>query len=77
MTVKEIREKTGLTRAAFARKYGIPYRTIECWEHGNYLPSDYAVNLLKIAVENENRGLLSHEKTEKLIEIRRILDEIL
>ena len=33
-TVKEIRAKTGLSQAAFAKRFGIPKRTIENWEGG-------------------------------------------
>lgn len=32
MDIVQLRERTGLTKAAFAARYGIPYRTIQNWE---------------------------------------------
>ena len=33
--IREIREKTGMSRAEFSRAYGIPVRTLEDWEAEN------------------------------------------
>lgn len=32
ITIKEIRERSGLSRAAFAQRYCIPYRSLQNWE---------------------------------------------
>lgn len=32
MTIKEIRQLTGLSQEAFARKYNIPFQTYRTWE---------------------------------------------
>lgn len=50
MNVKEMRELLGLSQAAFAKKYGIPKRSIENWESGERKPAKYLINLLERAV---------------------------
>lgn len=49
--VKAIRKSTGLSQAAFSKKFGIPLRTIESWETGDRQEPDYTVNLLEHAVK--------------------------
>ena len=59
MTIREIRDLTGLTQAAFAQKYGIPVRTVENWEMkgGSHRePPDYLVVLLERAVREDFEG---------------------
>lgn len=60
MTIKEIRALTGLTQAAFAKKYGIPKRTYESWEMQDRKPPEYVLDLLEKAVridlENEDES---------------------
>lgn len=51
MTIREIREKTGLSQARFGERYGIPTRTIENWETGARVPPQYVVELLRRVVE--------------------------
>lgn len=53
MTVKELREITGLTQAQFSEKYGIPKRSIENWEGGQRVPPPYIINLLQIVIRAE------------------------
>ena len=53
MTIREIREKTGLSQAKFGERYGIPTRTIEEWEGGRRTPPPYVVTLLRRAVEED------------------------
>lgn len=45
MNVKEIREKTGLSQSNFAKKYGIPVRTLQGWEAGRKAP-DYILEMI-------------------------------
>ena len=55
MTVKELRTLTGLSQAAFGKKYHIPKRSIENWEGGQRSPSETILYLLERAVmEDEN-----------------------
>ena len=50
MTIKELRNFTGLSQQAFSDKYKIPKRTIENWEGGKRNPPDYVVTLLERVV---------------------------
>lgn len=50
MTITEIREMSGLSRAAFSRQYKIPVRTLEDWESGKRTPPEYVLELLARAV---------------------------
>ena len=51
--IKEIRKKTGLSRAAFSKNYGIPIRTIEYWEWGKHTCPSYVVELLDRVVSED------------------------
>lgn len=75
MTTQEITRKlrwtTGLSQRKFAKKYGIPCRTIENWEEGKNEPPEYVLNLLtrvvladnmvKLMEEDENQTLRAHD----------------
>lgn len=54
--IKELRRLTGKTRAAFARQYGIPQRTVENWEGEVNDPPAYVVDLLARAVVTDLTG---------------------
>lgn len=51
--VRELREGLGLSRADFARRYGIPYRTVEDWEAGRRTPAPWALALLERVIQAE------------------------
>lgn len=53
MEIKDIREMAKLKRAEFARKYGIPYRTVQDWENGNGNAPQYVKDLLERAVRED------------------------
>lgn len=56
MTIKELRQMTGLTQAAFAEKYHIPRRTIENWESSGPAhrdPPGYVLELLEYKIKKE------------------------
>lgn len=53
MEVKEMREMLGLSQAKFAKKYGIPKRSIENWESGNRVPPKYLLDLLERVVKED------------------------
>lgn len=56
--IEEIRHSTGLSRAAFSRKYNIPVRTIEGWEYGNRQPPEWLPGILEKAIKyDEEQGL--------------------
>lgn len=51
MTFKELLEAYGLTMAELNRRYDIPRRTMEDWKAGKRNPPDWALTLLKIALD--------------------------
>ena len=59
MTLKELRELSGMTRVQFADYFDIPYRTIQDWELGNRKCNDYIIALLEYKLRNE--GLMQDD----------------
>lgn len=51
MTIKECREKTGLSQSKFASIYGIPVKTLQQWERGAAKPTDYFLTILEKALK--------------------------
>lgn len=64
MNIREMRKKLGDTQSEFARRYSIPFRTIQNWESGARIPSEYVLNLLEEKVNSD----LINRKTIKLPE---------
>ena len=63
MTIKEIRLMSGLTQAAFSKKYHIPLSTIKNWEsrpesEQHRTCPTYVVELLEQAVRNNSRTIV-------------------
>ena len=52
-TVKEIRAKTGLSQAAFAKRFGIPKRTIENWEGGVNRTPKWVIAMLQYIADTD------------------------
>ena len=50
MTITEMRNYIGVSRAEFSRRYNIPIRTLESWEAGVRTPPEYVLNLLEESV---------------------------
>ena len=50
--VRAIRQRTGLSQAAFADKYDIPKRTIENWEAGKREPPIYVLRMLDVLADH-------------------------
>ena len=44
--IKELRERTGMTKKDFSIHIGIPLRTIEDWEAGRRTPPEYVPRLI-------------------------------
>ncbi len=53
MTVKELRQLTGLSQQKFGDLYHIPLRTIQDWEAGKMQPPTYTIELLERAVRED------------------------
>lgn len=47
MTLKELREASGMSRNQFCEYFGIPYRTVQDWELGNRNCPEYLLDLMK------------------------------
>ena len=50
MSIKTIRQKTGLSQRAFAKKYNLGLRNLQNWEQGISPPPKYLITLLSRAV---------------------------
>ena len=46
MTIKEARERAGLSRAEMSRLFEIPLRTLEEWDAGRRTPPPYVEKLI-------------------------------
>ncbi len=55
ITIKELRENTGLTQKAFATKYGIPLGTLRRWEQGESRPAPYILGMLSMLLPSSER----------------------
>ena len=45
-TIKELRERTGMSRKEFSKHTGIPVRTLEDWEAGRRTTPEYIPRLI-------------------------------
>jgi len=74
MTIREMRKSLGDTQHEFARRYGIPFRTVQNWESGERVPPAYVAEMLeeKVTADLINRRTFelnpSHLKGKKLPE---------
>ena len=53
MDIREMRRRLGDTQSEFARRYGIPFRTVQNWESGVRKPPEYMVSLLEDRVSHD------------------------
>ena len=53
MSIKEIRQLTGLSQQKFGELYHIPKRTIEDWESKKREPPGYTLELLERVVKED------------------------
>ena len=51
--IKDIRRKTGMSQAAFAKAYDIPLSTLRKWEQGISSPPDYVIKLILRSLPQE------------------------
>lgn len=50
--VRQAREKSGLTQAAFAERIGTPVATLRDWEQGRFTPPGGVLCLLRLLVKH-------------------------
>ena len=53
MMIADIRKETGLSQSKFAKRFGIPVRTLQQWEQGRSTPPDYVVRMIAYIIELE------------------------
>lgn len=53
MTIKELRDITGLSQTAFGNMYKIPMRTIQNWEGGQRECPEYVLYMLERLVKED------------------------
>lgn len=53
MTLRELREESGMSQAEFSKRYGIPLRTYQSWETGERKPAPYIVHMITRLVQLE------------------------
>lgn len=53
MTIKELREQTGLSQQKFGDYFKIPLRTIQNWELGQRECNEYILELIEYKLKNE------------------------
>lgn len=54
MTIKSLRESTGMSLTEFSKYFGIPYRTVQNWELNIRQCPDYLLKLMEYKLLNEN-----------------------
>ncbi len=61
MDIRAMRKRLGNTQSEFAKRYNIPFRTIQNWETGRRTPPEYIVDLLEHRVREDliNRRTLT------------------
>jgi len=53
MNIRDMRKQLGDTQSEFARRYNIPFRTIQNWEAGVRKPPEYILELLNARVRED------------------------
>lgn len=53
MNTIEIRALLGVSRAEFSRRYEIPIRTLEDWDHGRRKPPEWVLKMLERIVRED------------------------
>ncbi len=56
ITIRELREGTGMSRKEFSEYTGIPVRTLEDWEAGRRTPPEYIPRLITYQIKFEKRS---------------------
>lgn len=62
MSIKELREKTGLSQSKFAEHLNISVRTVQYWEQEKRTPPEYVTELIEYKLRNE--GLIGKKDTK-------------
>lgn len=75
MTIKELRNRTGLSQAKFGQKFHIPVDNISNWEQGAHNPPEYVFYMIEKLLEMESRYIDGDDLISKIQEKQqRIID---
>lgn len=55
MSIRQIREKTGLSQSKFAEMFHIPTRTLQKWEIGQASPPPYIEYMLQVILDYKEK----------------------
>ncbi len=76
MSIKEMRNYTGLSQSKFAHIFDIPVATLKDWEQGRRTPPTYVINMMRSILQF--KGLLfSEEYLQGCEERRRSVERVL
>lgn len=64
-TIRDLREKAGMTRKEFSEHTTIPVRTLEDWEAGRRIPPEYIPRLIAYQLKYEELIRKEYEKLKK------------
>lgn len=79
MDIREMRICLGETQAGFAKRYNIPFRTIQNWEEGTRRPPEYIIKLLEVCIERDlvnRRTAVLPKYSSKKINLPKLSDYI-
>lgn len=62
MTIREMRQRTGLSQSKFAKVLNIPVANIARWEQGVATPPYYVVELIEYKLRHD--GFMGEESSE-------------
>lgn len=67
ITIRELRDNTGLSQKLFAERYGIPVSTLRKWEQGESTPAPYVISMLAEIIPGTNMSsqVITGRKGEK------------
>lgn len=65
VSIKDLRNATGLSQTKFADAYHIPVKNIQNWEQGTRKPPTYLIYLLKRCVELDKKSNVFNKNTSK------------
>ena len=70
ITIKEIREQTGLSQSQFAKKFHLTTRVVQSWEQGQRNTPDCILYMIQRILELESEKQLSERRLYYEINIK-------
>lgn len=70
ITIKEIREQTGLSQSQFAKKFHLTTRVVQSWEQGQRNTPDCIIYMIQRILELESEKQISERRLYYEINIK-------